>query len=518
MAAKSRTEYSARNTTVAMISRISAIIMGFALRVVFTRTLSESYVGLNGLFLEIISVLSLSEMGVGTAITFALYKPIAEGNIEKQKSLMRMYCWFYRIVALVVLGAGLCIIPFLSILIKDYASVDQVIVIYLLYLVNAVCSYLFIYKRTLMDAHQLQYIGTFYMTMSWVLQDILQIGILIFTKNFVLFLLVNILTTIICNVCTTRRANKLYPYLADKQIEPLEAQERKSIFRNIKAMLMHKVGDVVVCSTDNMILSAFVGLTSVGCYSNYYLVIGSISQLLDQMFAGITASVGNLGVTAERTRVRKVFEASFFAGYWLYGLSAICLYELINPFVELSFGRQYLFAGEIVLILCVNFYVKGMRRATLIFRDSLGLFWYDRYKAIVEAVLNLVISIVLVQYMGTIGVFLGTLISTSLTSVWVEPYILYKHEMKSSVLPYFGKYICYTFVLAIGWLATDWLCNQIAGGLGTILILRLAVCVTIPNLLFLLVYARTGEFRFLWEKLKMLLQRKRGHESCKKKE
>lgn len=510
MDAKSRTEYSAKNTTVALISRLTAIFMGYVLRVVFTHTLSESYVGVNGLFLDIINVLSLSEMGVGTAITYALYRPIAEENIEKQKSLMRMFGWFYRIVALIVAVAGLALIPFFDIVIKDYKSVDHLILIYLLYLVNTICSYLLIYKKTLMDAHQLNYIGTFYLTMSWVVQDILQILVLILWKNFILFLLINIFTTVVCNVCISRKADKLYPYLREKEVQPLPKPERKEIFQNIRAMLMHKVGTVIVNNTDNLILSAFAGLASVGSYSNYYLVIGSIRQLLTQVFQGITASIGNLGVTENKERVKKVFEAIFFLGQWMYGLAVICLYEIINPFVEMSFGKQYLFSREVVFILCVNFFINGMRNAALIFRDSLGLFWHDRYKAIAEATLNLIISIVLVKQLGVVGVFLGTLISMMLTSVWVEPYILYKHEFQMSCAGYFARYLVYVAVIGAAWTVTDFICKMLGGGLVTVLIGRSCISLAIPNLIFLLVYCRTKEFTFLLEKLRLLLKKKRG--------
>lgn len=509
MDAKSRTEYSAKNTTVALISRLTAIFMGYVLRVVFTHTLSESYVGVNGLFLDIINVLSLSEMGVGTAITYALYRPIAEGNIEKQKSLMRMFGWFYRIVALIVAVAGTALIPFFDIVIKDYRSVDHLILIYILYLVNTICSYLLIYKKTLMDAHQLNYIGTFYLTMSWVVQDVLQILVLVFTKNFILFLLINIFTTVVCNICISGKADKLYPYLRDKEVQPLPRQERKEIFQNIRAMLMHKVGTVIVNNTDNLILSAFAGLTSVGSYSNYYLVIGSIRQLLTQVFQGITASVGNLGVTEKKERVKKVFEAIFFLGQWMYGLAVICLYELINPFVEMSFGKQYLFSTEVVLILCVNFFINGMRNAALIFRDSLGLFWHDRYKAIAEAVLNLVISVVLVKQLGVAGVFMGTFISMMLTSVWVEPYILYKHEFQMSCAGYFARYLAYAVVIGAAWYMTDLGCRLIVGSAWMVLLGRICISLAVPNLVFLIVYCRTKEFAFLLEKL-LLLKKRRG--------
>lgn len=516
METKTRTEYSARNTTVALLSRLTAILMGYLLRVVFTHTLNESYVGVNGLFTDIIQVLSLSEMGIGTAITFALYRPIAKGDIEKQKSLMKLFRNFYRITAAIVAVGGSLFIPFMDMFIKDYENIDHLTLIYVLYLVNTVCSYLLIYKKTLMDAHQLLYIGTFYQTMSWVLQDILQIAVLIWRRDFILFLLINIATTILCNVCISIRANQRYPYLKEKQAQPLPREEKRKIFSNIRAMLMHKVGTVIVNNTDNLLLSAFVGLVSVGKYSNYYLVIGSIRQMLNQVYQGITASVGNLGVTEDEGHIQKVFEAVFFIGQWMYGFAFICLYELLNPFIEISFGKQYIFAETTVFVLCMNFFLNGMRNATLTFRDSMGLFWYDRHKAIVEAVLNLGISLVLVNVMGLTGVFLGTLFSMALTSLWVEPYVLYKHGFHKSCVGYFVRYLAYMVVIAIGWYVTDLVCRELVvmgiRDAAETLAARLVVCVFVPNIWFLIVYVRTKEFRFLWEKAKDLMKNfaKRG--------
>ena len=192
---------------------------------------------------------------------------------------------------------------------------------------------------------------------------------------------------------------------------------------------MHKIGNVVVNNTDNLLISSFVGIISAGIYSNYYLIIGSVRQVLEQAMLGVAASVGNLGVTEENEKIGRIFNSLFFIGYWLFGFAGVCLLELLNPFVKLAFGKKYLFPKEIVLILCINFFINGMRRAVLIFKESMGLFWNDRYKAIAEAVLNLVISILLVTHFGVAGVFAGTFCSTVLTSVWVEPYVIYKYRL-----------------------------------------------------------------------------------------
>ena len=255
MAEKSRTEYSMVNTSVAFIAQITAILMGFFTRVVFTHTLSEGYVGINGLFTDILNILSLSELGVGTAITYALYGPIAQKDTKKQQILMRMFRTFYRITAAVVLVAGLCLIPFLNVLMKNRPDVDHLLLIYLLYLLNSVISYLLIYKKTLVDAHQMNYLTVINHNGFLVIQDILQIIILLTTKNFILFLLAAVVCTITANVVMSKQADRLFPYLKETCEEKLPENERKDIIKNVKAMLMHKIGEVAVNNTDNLLIS-----------------------------------------------------------------------------------------------------------------------------------------------------------------------------------------------------------------------------------------------------------------------
>lgn len=498
------------NTSVAFVSQMLAILMGFITRVVFTRTLSVGYVGINGLFTDILNILSLSELGVGTAITYALYVPIARKDIRKQKILMRIFRSFYRITALIVLAAGLCLIPFLHVLIKGRPDVDHLTLIYLLYLLNSVVSYLVIYKRTLVDAHQLNYITVLYHHGFLILQDILQILILVITGNFLLFLLVAVVCTITGNVLMSRKADQLFPYLKESCKERLPLEERDGLLRNVKAMLMHKLGSVVVNNTDNLILSGFVGVVSVGIYSNYFLIIGSVRQVLDQAFQGVAASVGNLGATADSEKSNQIFRQLFFIGQWMYGLAGVCLLELLNPFIELAFGKQYLFKSELVLLLCVNFFLTGTRKAVLIFKESMGLFWYDRYKAVIEAGLNLVFSVVLVQKAGVAGDFLGTLLSMVFTSVWVEPYILYKHQFEKTAVPFFAAYAGMVGIMAGIWWLTHWICHLWEWSAFFNLIFRLVVCLSLPNFLLWLVYGRSREGKLMMELLGRIWNRFRS--------
>lgn len=493
-----RTEYSVRNTSIGMISSVAAMLIGYLLRVVFTHTMSESYVGLNGLFTDVVSILSFSELGIGSAIMYALYRPVAEGDVEKQKSLMRLLRNFYMLVVALVAVLGGALMPFMRLLIKDYSDVGNVLLIYILYLINTACSYLLVYKKTLLDAQQKMYIGVFFQTLSWIVQDVFKIIALAVWHNFILFLLIGIAFTLLGNLVISVAADRCCPYLKEKEVTPLPKEEKKKIYKNIRAMMMHKLGDVVVNNTDNLILSACVGLLSVGSYSNYYLVLTSVRQVMNQVYQGITASVGNLGVTEDEKQVEKVFDIALFIGQWLSGFVFICLFEILDPFVRLSFGEKYLFSRSVVFVLCLNFYLNCLQNAAHTFKDSIGLFRHDRYKAIAQAGLNIVLSLILVKSMGVAGVFLGTTVSMLFTTFWVEPYVLYKHGFKSSCGKYFLRVGMYAVLMAAVTLITDFLCRMAVRSVGNLyaeIIVRLLLCVTVPNALLALIYFRTEHFK-----------------------
>lgn len=508
---KSRTEYSAKNTTVAVMARVCAILTGFVTRIVFTHTLSQDYVGVNSLFSDILRALAFSDLGIDTAVTYALYRPIAEGDIQKQKSLMQMFRTFCHIAAGIVVMIGISVIPFLGGLVKGQSEIDQLIFIFLLYLMNSVLSYVMAYKKILIEAHQLGYINILFQTGFLLLQDILQIIILLYSRNFILFVSIMSLCTLLNNAAVSRKADKLFPYLRDKQIQKISKAEQTKIYQNIRAMLLHKLGAVLVNNTDNLLLSSIVGIVSNSLYSNYYLIIGSVRQVLNQIFRGIVASVGNLGVKENLNRIQRIFNASFFVDQWVFGLLTICIFEVIDIFVEICFGSNYVFRQSVTLILCLNFYLTGMRQATLVFRDSMGVFWYDRYKSLAEAFVNLTVSVFLGIWIGTEGIFLGTAVSTVTTSFWIEPYVLYKHCLKSSCKSYFLRYGLYSMVTFALWFVENLFCMRFTGSLWILFIKRIVFCVIVTNLVYLLVYHRTKEFRLLAEKGRMILKQYRNH-------
>ena len=291
----------------------------------------------------------------------------------------------------------------------------------------------------------------------------------------------------------------MYPYLREKNNHELPEAEKQEIRRNIWALAMHRLGAVIINNTDNLLISRFAGIASVGIYSNYYLVIYSIQQLLAKLFQGMAASIGNLGASEDRDAIEPVFYNAFFIGQWVYSLTAICLYELLPPFIELSFGPAYLLDSRTVLILCILVFLQGMRKAVATFWYALGMFWLDRYKALAEAALNLIFSIILVIRYGIAGVFMGTILSMLLVPVWVDPYMFFRHCLKKSLAPYVRKYAGYLAVIGLTWWLTDVVCGLVTGGLAWVLLVRMVVCVLMINGIFLAAHFWRQEFKsMLW--------------------
>jgi O-antigen/teichoic acid export membrane protein len=454
-------------------------------------------------------------MGIESAIAYALYKPIAEGDEGQQRAIIDLYRKLYIAVAAFIMVVGVMVIPFLGVIIKDADEIPDITLIYILYLVNSAISYLLVYKKTLLDAHQCKYIGVSARAVSWVLQDIAQIIILLTTRNFILYLCMYIVTTVVSNLYISWRANKEYPFLREKSKEPVNGETKKEIVKNIKAMFMHQFGNVIVNNTDNLLISFFVGIVAVGCSSNYSLVVGSVKQVLNEAVEGISASVGNLGVTSGKEHIKKVYKAVLLFNNWGFGLCAMCMYAVLSPFVELSFGKQFVFHYSIVFVMCLNFYIQGVEKASNIFHNSLGLFWYDRYKAVIEAVLNLGISVALAPHFGVLGILVGTTISSVLTTLWVEPFVIYRHRFFESSAGYFalmGLYVCQT---ALAW----WVSNR-AGifmvsvtGVTTqigIMIVKLVTVLVVADVVYLLLNAKNEDFKYLLNKfLSLVKERKR---------
>ena len=490
-----RSKSSAKNLVVALIGQAFGLIISFIARIIFVKFLSDEYLGLNGLFTNLLTMLSLVELGVGSALVYSLYKPLADGDNEKVKSLMDLYRKAYNIIGGVVLIIGILFIPFYRYLISEVPSISHLDFIYILFVLNTAISYFYSYKRSLIICNQKRYIATIYRYVFYFLLNVFQIIVLFLTHNYILYLITQVVFTWLENICISIKADRMYPYLKDKNIKKLDKKELNTISKNVRAMLFHKIGGVVVNSTDNILISKLVGLIAVGMYSNYYLITSALDTITAQFFNAITASVGNLGACTNSKKVKETFNTTFFLNYLIYGVITVCLLILFNPFIEVWLGKKYLFDFGVVLVITICFYLKGIRKTCLTFKDALGLFWQDRYKPIIESIINLVASIILGIKYGVLGIFMGTIISTVTTSLWIEPYVLYKYYFKENIIDYLYRFIKYTLVVVLTYLIVQKIVILISinGILG--LLIKGVVSLILSILIMTIVFIKTNEIK-----------------------
>ncbi len=511
-----RTQNSIRNVLSAMIGQLGGILVNLLARVFFLHYLNQTYLGLNGLFTNVLTMLSLVELGVGPAMAYSLYKPLADHDVERLKSHMAFYKKAYVTIGLAIAALGLAFLPFYTVFMDEVPDIPHLNTIYLLFVANTVVSYFYSYKRSLIICDQKKYIETAVHYGAYFLLNVVQIIFLALTENYVVFLMLQVLSTWLENFILARKADKLYPFLREKNVRPMDKTDSQVIFRNVAAMSMHKVGAVVVNSTDNILISKLIGLASAGLYSNYYTIIHPLQTITNQIFESIVASVGNLTATVKDGNVEHLMETFydvFFFAFWIFTFCSICLLNLLHPFIEFMWlrNRGWLLNNATLYVLVLNFYLYGMRRPVLTFRDATGAFWNDRFKPIFESIINLVASILLAKPFGIAGIFLGTLVSTVTTSLWVEPMVLYHNVFYAHMRKYFARFFSYTAVGLVICVITTWLCSHVGYSLISILP-RALICLTVPNLLLLVVFYRTKEFQYFRRLGKTILGKVKRHD------
>ncbi|WP_039657105.1 lipopolysaccharide biosynthesis protein [Clostridium tyrobutyricum] len=493
-----RVENSVKNLGVSWVGYALKLILSFIARSIFIKVLNQEYLGINGLFTNILSLLSLAELGVGSAIIFSLYKPIHENDTKNIVSIMQFYKKVYTGIGIIIGVLGISLMPFLGIFIKDIPNISNLKLIYGLYVFNTAVSYFFVYKSAFITANQKNYIVTLNTNIFNLFGIIFQTVALIVTSNFIFYLIIQVIFTILGNANIARIANNMYPFLKNKNKVKLDKNIYHDIIKNTGALVLHKIGGVIVFSTDNVILSKIVGLVSVGLYSNYSMILNSLESIMSQVFTAISASVGDLGTTKDTKKKIDMFYIAFFTDFWIYSFASVSLIVLFNPLIKLWVGENYILGIPIVLVLILNFYIKGMRNSVLTFKDAFGLFWYNKYMPIGECIINLGASILLAKMYGTIGVFIGTTISSVATCLWIEPKVLYKYGFKVSIKKYIIRYIIY-FMLTCGiGFITYMLCDFLHGNTLIIFISKLLICLAIPNIIVILIFCRTKEFKYLW--------------------
>lgn len=498
---ESRTKNSARNMLVSLIMQTVTILLSFACRTVFARLLETEYLGLSGLFSNIISVLSLSELGIGSVIIIHLYKPLSDNNEDMICRLMNFYRKAYTAVGLFVIGAGLALAPFLDVLVKSDADIPHLKLYFILFVLQSATSYFFAYKQSLLTASQKEYICTIVRHVFGIIMNGLQILFLLLTKQYITYLLVAIVTNLGTNLVISIIADRKFPYIKSSHHLMLDKAKTKSMYRDVSSMMLHKVGNTVISSTDNILISSMIGVIYTGLYSNYLLIINSISQLISIALNAVSASVGDYNARKSAEERYELFDSMQLISTWVFGMSAICFASLFQPTISIWLGQEFLLSFDIVLVISLNFYINGILRVPATFSDVNGIYRKTKFKPILMAAVNLAASIILLRHFGLLGVFLGTLISYLTVGVWVDPLYLYKEVFLLPAHRYFlgamRNFLVISTVGIITYLATVLMPHYL---------LKLIVAPLLSNGLLLVCYGRTNAFRFVLTRVAALLK------------
>lgn len=509
MKERSRTKNVTINSSVSLLCQFLNLLLNFLTRTIFIKILGAEYLGVNGLFSNILTILSFAELGIGNAIVFNLYKPLAQGDTQKISSLMLLYKKAYTVIGLFVMGAGILVTPFLNLIIKSKPDISENIsLLYILFLLNTAVSYFFVYKKNIIIADQKNYITLIVTQLTTIVKVMLQTVFLILTHDFVVYLVIQIVCTLAENFVCSALADKMYPYLKKTKSIPLSKEETRSIFADVKALAIYKFGSVILNGTDNILISTLLSIHDVGLASNYILLMNSANSILGKIIDAFTASVGNLNTESNSKKQYDVFKKIMFISSWVYGFASVGIYLVSKDFIVAWIGEDYLLGSLVVFSICFDFYVKGVQAAPYMYRTTLGLFVQGKWAAVLAAAVNLILSVILCKPLGLAGIFIATPISRLISTGIIDPYLIYKRTFKRNVLEYFGMFIGYIFLFAIITVVSSLAigCISIDGWLGVII--KAVVVTVIFNVLMIIIFIKTNMFKELLNSVKRIVSGK----------
>lgn len=507
----SRLQNSIYNTVWALVSNLSIALFGIASRSIFVRTLGDELMGVNSLFTDVITLFSFVDMGLGTAITFALYKPIAEGNTPKVKAVLKFLKKVFNFMAVVVLLIGVCFFPFLGSLKSDIPLKD-LRVYYIIFMFNNVIGYLWSYRITYVTAKQEARKITAFSTFFSFSTTIIQILIVLTVESFLLYLLANSLMIVVQKVVVNLYILKHYPETALRDASRLEEEDAKTIWRKSKSLAVHKIANLSISQTDSLIVSYMIGVKEWGFVSNYLMLKNTIGGITSQIYSAILPSMGDLVACENKQTQLHTFYVYDFVNFWMYGFCFVALATLSSPFVSIVFGASRVLDPATVFLFFLNFFVGGLRDPVSILREANGAYENDKIYTVLSAVVNLVSSIVFVLAMGLPGVFLGTLCSTVVVLI-ARPIILFNRTYGTSSLPYFKKMAIYLCAAMLGYAVTRLFIVMVQNLLGSTLFsfaLMVAGAAIIPNLLWAVLFFRDSNFKELIQIIVTFIKTKRG--------
>ena len=504
-----RTKNAARNIAFGSMLKLLNMVIPFIMRSILLRYLGVEYLGLSGLFRSLLSFLNLAELGVGSAMVFSMYKPIAEDNTQEICALMRLYRTFYRAIGLFIAVVGLAITPFLRNLISGDIPADMNL--YILYFINlgyTVLSYwLFAYKSSLLNAHQRTDIISKVSLCIHLVEYALKLVTLIVFRNYYVYLIIQLLSQVAINLFTAVQVSKMYPnYLPEGH---LPREKVMDIVHRVRDLFTAKFSNVIFTSADTLVISAVMGLAALAIYQNYYFVITSLSTFLNIIIHACIAGVGNSLVTeSEEKNYKDLIRFTILFG-WVMSVSSTLLLSMYQPFMQIWMGKDNLLAFNYVICFVIYYYTMGMNRIINMFKDAAGIWKKDRWRPLTAALVNLGLNLATVKWLGLYGVLLSSVISIVVVQI---PWLF--HNLFQEVFPrkHLWKYVRLFFGLAViaflSCFASVFACSYIHLGVWPALIVNACLSFLISNLLFFAVYGRNQLFQESIVKIKRVLLKK----------
>lgn len=496
MAKIERTKNASRNIFFGVTLKIYQILVPFLMRTAMIYLMGVQYLGLNSLFTSILQVVNLAELGVGSAMVYSMYKPIAEDDDITICALMKLYKTYYRVIGLVIAVVGCALTPFIPNLIKS--DVPAGINIYILYLLNlgaTVLSYwLFAYKNSILQAHQRVDVVSKVTLITNTVQYGLQLFVLWAFHNYYLYVVVMLATQALTNIVTAVCADRLYPQFKPKgSVDRIQVQR---INQRIRDLFTSKIGGIIYDSADTIVISAFLGLTILAVYQNYFYILNSITGLIAVVFASCTAGIGNSIVIESKEKNYRDLKKFTFIITWIAGFCTVCLLCIYQPFMELWVGKDLMLSLSAVVCFVIYFFVRQFNALFNLYKDASGMWHEDRLRPLAAALTNLVLNLILVQFIGIYGILLSTVLAILCVGM---PWLL--HNMftvifeKKHMWPYIRRLAKYTLVVLISCVVTYFICSRFSIGLIPSILARGVICLIVPNLIYYLAFKNTGEFQ-----------------------
>jgi len=410
---------------------------------------------------------------------------------------MQFYKKAYRVIAIIIAVCGILLIPFLDYIVKDPGDIGNIRIYYCIFLFNTVISYFVSYKYSLVNAEQKTYILTRIDSVVSIISTVLQLVALIITRNFVIYLLSASCVGVARLFYVSHYLNKKFPILVDKDVKPISKEELAPIKKNVKALIWHKIGDVCIHQSDNIITSAVIGIGTVGLMSNYNMIMSKITVFIKEIFNSAMPSLGNMVAVESREKQFSIYKVYNFMDFWIYGFSSLAFFFLLSPTIELWLGKEMLVDTFTIFLVCFNFYIAGQRISFLNYKTAFGVFSDDKFIVIIAAVINLVTSIICAKQFGLCGIYIGTVISSLFQSI-SRPIIAYNRITGDRTINYFKKWFTYLLLVATAGIVIYLLNSLLPSKLNFLIYLvRIGIVTIVPNVLFYIIYRKTPEFDYL---------------------